>query len=275
MRLRLSDRYSVHVQDATGPLEITVRLAPWSGPGQSVEIAQVLADPAGQPWRQAHDGFGNRVDGVAMRGTPMQLRLTCVSELTRTGDAVGAGPAPAAARAVEPGRLTAPSAAIAAYARAHARRAGDDPGAVLRALAEAVGRDLRDDPGATALTNTAAAAFAAGAGVCQDRAHVTLAAARSLGVPAYYIGGYVADPPAPGRTRPASPAVPHAWVGLCDDGGAQASAACVVDPSDPAMGRIYIPVACGRDFADVQPIRVAGPGARFRSWRSRAQVEWL
>jgi transglutaminase-like putative cysteine protease len=270
MRLRLSDRYSVTVQGATGGIEIVARLAPWSGPEQRVQSAQIIAEPAGQQWRQARDAFGNRYAGVVLPPAPMHLRLTAISELTVDHGIGCTGPIPPSLDPAEPGMLTAPTPGIATYAHEVAARTRDEPKALFRALVGAVGHDLRYDAGATTRTSTAADAFDAGAGVCQDFAHVVVAAARSLGLAAYYVGGYVVEA-TPDRDfwHAAQRAVPHAWVGLLDGDAPPVLA----DPTDPAMARQYIAVACGRDFADVQPIRVTGPGARFHAWRSGAQVQ--
>ena len=46
-------------------------------------------------------------------------------------------------------------------------------------------------PGATDAHTEAAEALADGKGVCQDHAHIFIAAARSLGVPARYVTGYL------------------------------------------------------------------------------------
>jgi transglutaminase-like putative cysteine protease len=46
-------------------------------------------------------------------------------------------------------------------------------------------------PGTTSTHTEAAAALADGRGVCQDHAHIFIAAARSLGVPARYVTGYL------------------------------------------------------------------------------------
>jgi len=45
--------------------------------------------------------------------------------------------------------------------------------------------------GATSPSTPAAAALAGGHGVCQDQAHVTLAACRAAGVPARYVSGHL------------------------------------------------------------------------------------
>ena len=46
------------------------------------------------------------------------------------------------------------------------------------------------DPDPTQVATTAAEAYALKRGVCQDLTHVFIAAVRSLGIPARYVGGY-------------------------------------------------------------------------------------
>jgi len=47
--------------------------------------------------------------------------------------------------------------------------------------------------------------------VCQDLAHVGIAAMRSLGLPARYVSGYLLNQPPPGMTRMLSADASHAW----------------------------------------------------------------
>jgi transglutaminase-like putative cysteine protease len=93
-------------------------------------------------------------------------------------------------------------------------------------------------------------------GVCQDLAHLTVGAVRSLGVPARYVSGYLHD-----RDAPLGQAVTgesHAWVQWWD--GEWTS----FDPTNgrPA-GPEHIVVARGRDYWDVPPHKgvYAGPPA--------------
>ena len=57
----------------------------------------------------------------------------------------------------------------------------------------------------TSVTTTADEAVIRGAGVCQNHAHVFIATARSLGIPARYVSGYLW----PGRREVATAS--HAW----------------------------------------------------------------
>ena len=84
-------------------------------------------------------------------------------------------------------RLTAIDPAIEALARA----CGGNPFERLMALMEAVRARVDYRAGVTQATTTAAEALQGGAGVCQDHAHVFIAGARAMGVPARYVGGYL------------------------------------------------------------------------------------
>ncbi|MDB5842699.1 MAG: transglutaminase, N-terminal domain protein [Polaromonas sp.] len=62
----------------------------------------------------------------------------------------------------------------------------------------------------TNVTTTALQAFEAGAGVCQDQAHVMVAVCRSLGIPARYVSGYFYAANEPDLAS-------HAWTDVCLD----------------------------------------------------------
>src|SRR3546814_19159010 len=66
-----------------------------------------------------------------------------------------------------------------------------DPLERLHALLGAVHTGLRFETGTTSILTDAASAFAARSGVCQDLAHVFIAAARSKGMAARYISGHL------------------------------------------------------------------------------------
>jgi len=264
LRIRLCDHYTVSIDRVSHYLEIAARLRPKTTAAQRVQHAQLVAEPAGHAWHETTDMFGNHLARARLAPHPMQLRLTALSEL----DLAPAEVPPALRPTVQPGApdpRTAPDGAVASYARRVTRGVPAEPAAVLRALAEAVAQDIPDDPRATTIATSAAGAFAAGAGVCQDRAHIVIAAAHALGLPAYYIGGYrlAAAELAAGRE---TIAIPHAWVGLTRPGAAPAA----LDPGAATGQHSYIALACGRSFDDVQPLRIHGEGARFRTARARA-----
>jgi transglutaminase-like putative cysteine protease len=85
--------------------------------------------------------------------------------------------------------LTAPSDAI--IAMAHSVDGEVDALGRLHALSAAISDAVAYRAGVTGPDTTAAAAFALGAGVCQDHAQIFIAGARALGVPARYVSGYL------------------------------------------------------------------------------------
>ncbi|RMH08551.1 MAG: hypothetical protein D6704_02890 [Nitrospirae bacterium] len=103
---------------------------------------------------------------------------------------------------------------------------------------------MRYQPGTTHVGTTAAEAFAQGAGVCQDYAHVMLALCRLAGLPARYVSGYL-----PGEGQM------HAWVEVLVSSSQQQFPFWV--PFDPTHQRRcderYITVAIGRDYQDIAP----------------------
>jgi transglutaminase-like putative cysteine protease len=144
-----------------------------------------------------------------------------------------------------PTALTAPNDEIKAFAR-RALENIKEPHARAHALAEAVFRAVRYKSGTSDVQDSAAAAFSSGEGVCQDHAHVYLASARALGIPARYVSGYL-------YTGDASDAASHAWVDvwLGPDIGWQS---LDVTHQRPAV-RTYCRLAVGRDYLDAAPVR--------------------
>jgi transglutaminase-like putative cysteine protease len=118
-------------------------------------------------------------------------------------------------------------------------------------LAGAICRVVDYQAGQTDATSTAAQAFALGRGVCQDHAHVMIAACRSLGVPARYVSGYVD----PGNSRAAAS---HAWVDVWL--GARWVSIDVTNGIFASDGHCRL--AVGRDYLDACPIRGVREGGR-------------
>lgn len=96
------------------------------------------------------------------------------------------------------------------------------------------------------------AAFAQKRGVCQDFAHVMIVAARSHGIPAAYVSGYLRTLPPPGQPRLIGADATHAWAALwCGE----ALGWVGFDPTNNCLARAdHIFTAMGRDYADVAPI---------------------
>ena len=130
-------------------------------------------------------------------------------------------------------------------------------------MAEIHGR-VAYEIGATHAHTTAAEAFADGRGVCQDHAHIFIAAARSAGIPARYVTGYLVT------GMGASSTAAHAWAeALVPDlgwvGFDPANATCPTEN--------YVRVAAGLDAASVAPIRGSRRGGNGERMRVEVRVE--
>jgi transglutaminase-like putative cysteine protease len=107
---------------------------------------------------------------------------------------------------------------------------------------------LRYERGATHVNTSSAEARAAGKGVCQDFAHVTLALLRAVGLPARYVSGYL-HPAADAEIGEATAGESHAWVEFWAGGWV------AVDPTSLAeVASRHVLLARGRDYGDVRPL---------------------
>jgi transglutaminase-like putative cysteine protease len=154
-------------------------------------------------------------------------------------------------------------------------------------LMQKIHRELTYSPGETSIATPLADVLASRRGVCQDFAHLMIAALRSRGLAARYVSGYIrlrpAVPPAAdcGEGDPGTPALQQArspepqldWVGA---GASHAWVAVysppfgwrVLDPTNNVhVGTDHIGLAWGRDFGDVSPLRgvILGGGSHTLS----------
>lgn len=108
------------------------------------------------------------------------------------------------------------------------------------------------DPASTEAHTRAPQALRLRHGVCQDYAHVMIAALRSLGLAARYVSGYLRSLPASGAQQLVGADASHAWVAVW----CPANGWFELDPTnDRQPAADYVRVAGGRDFADVSPLR--------------------
>ncbi len=145
---------------------------------------------------------------------------------------------------------------VAIHELAQTARAGlDAPLEHAHALARAVQAAVVYTAGVTEAHTTAAETLALGEGVCQDHAHVLIAAARCLDMPARYVSGYL-QASEEGSPHEAS----HAWVEIWVQGlgwvGFDASNGVCTDDR-------YVRLGSGRDAREAAPIRgiARGPGS--------------
>ena len=134
--------------------------------------------------------------------------------------------------------------------------------AAAYALTRRITREFRYDGDATELDTSPAEAFAKRHGVCQDFAHIMIAGARGLGLPAAYVSGYLRTYPPAGKPRLVGADATHAWVLLwCGPYHGWVG----LDPTNGIwMAGDHIVMAIGRDYAEIAPVDgvVLGSGAQ-------------
>jgi transglutaminase-like putative cysteine protease len=123
------------------------------------------------------------------------------------------------------------------------------PSVAARAVCEEI-RDLVDYvPGVTSVHSNAIEVWHTRKGVCQDFAHLTLGALRSLGIPARYVSGYL-HPRPDAELGETVEGQSHAWVEWW------AGDWVPFDTTHAnAVGENHVVVARGRDYTDVTPLK--------------------
>lgn len=200
------------------------------------------------------DGYGNRTHLVAIVAPHVATRLVATGLVETSVPLAGAHERPPSLPAsywLRPTRHTCPGPEVARFTRdgAFVSVSGGDPASVYGQLVELM-RRVRDRVdfrvGATDVLTTADEALRQGAGVCQDHAHVMVAVARSLGIPARYVSGYLW----PGHQ--AVTQASHAWVDAFVPGLGWLS----FDPANACRPTTaYVRVAVGLDYFDAPPVR--------------------
>ena len=125
-----------------------------------------------------------------------------------------------------------------------------NPWLFLKSLEKRLSEVIRYRPGATSIDSTVDDLLRHHEGVCQDISQLMIAIARSKGIPARYVSGYLYVEP--NATKRLVDNATHAWVEcyLPSNGW------CTFDPTNPlGSPETRITVAHGRDYRDVPPIR--------------------
>ena len=163
-----------------------------------------------------------------------------------------------------PSALTRPSPALAAFLDRHRIEPGADPLDSLRRLSDALYRHLCYVPGSTSVESSVEHVLDTGRGVCQDYAHLMIAVARSWGIPARYVSGYLHVTGLPGEQVPDN--ATHAWV----ECRLPRLGWIGFDPTNRSLAdERHVRIAVGRDYRDVSPTR----GVRQGSGEARLEVD--
>jgi transglutaminase-like putative cysteine protease len=129
------------------------------------------------------------------------------------------------------------------------------PAATLRAVAELIPERFEYRAGVTYVGSTVEDLIAAGAGVCQDFAHLALVLLRRHGLAARYVSGYLFAPN--GDTSDSAEVDTHAWIeALLPTGGGAEPVWVAADPTNRGLaGERHVKIGHGRHYSDVPPIK--------------------
>jgi transglutaminase-like putative cysteine protease len=191
MRLRIAHSTTYRYEPAVSGLIQILRMTPGSHDGQYVAEWQIDVSTDSR-LHQHQDAFGN-ITHVLTEGPTSDLTIT-VEGLIETHDTGGVlrgtderFPPNLFLRAT---RLTEVTAAMAAFSRELRSESESDVLGFLHALMLQINDHMTFDEDPTHSGTSAAEAFGLKRGVCQDYAHIFIACARSVGVPARFIAGH-------------------------------------------------------------------------------------
>ncbi|HEX4325967.1 MAG TPA: transglutaminase family protein [Burkholderiales bacterium] len=229
-----------------------VRQTPRTEGGQ--RILSWYIDTPGRRWRQT-DAYGNSVLVLSLTEPHTEIRVIAQGQVETTDERGMVLPHDSAVPPLAfalPTPLTQADAAIHTLAEDSIPGSGAQAGSreQLEALMHAVSKRMAYVLGTTDVHATAAEALAQGSGVCQDLAHVFLAACRSRGVPARYISGYLLDD---SSHVASSHAWAEAWIADANRGAGGWLGFDVTQ--DRLAGPELCRLAVGRDYLDASPIR--------------------
>ncbi|MGJ0451965.1 MAG: transglutaminase family protein [Methylocystis sp.] len=247
-----------------------MRLIPRNDRGQTLLSHRIELSPSAEILNERIDFHGNRVceARILKPHTKLQIALAARVAVERAPP-----PAPALTPAWEIVRnaayasdsLAATSPAHYIYASrfaplfdaaTHYARESFSPGRPILEgaleLTQRIHADFAYDPEATHIATPIAQAFERRRGVCQDFAHIMIAALRGLGLAASYVSGYLRTFAAPGQARLDGADSTHAWISVwCGSEFGFFD----LDPTNAiVVGNDHIAIAIGRDYADVSPI---------------------
>lgn len=130
-------------------------------------------------------------------------------------------------------------------------------GTALTQMLAIFGDQFEFDAEATEVSTPVIEVLAQKRGVCQDFAHLSLAALRSWGLSACYVSGYILTEPPEGEERMTGADASHAWISVFIPGFGWVE----LDPTNRRVcGQEHVRVATGRDYSDVSMLSGAVTG---------------
>lgn len=240
---RLEFDYMTHIgfSEPVDEHTFVLRCLPRKDRGIHIESAAVEISPTAAVTRQL-DSFGNTLTVGSIRAphTQIEYRSQGAVRVDRYADGLDAGPRSEPDPEPHPlyrypSPLTSPDAGLISFAESFGRAHATVGARMCAELSHTIHETMEYAPRTTSVRTTAAEAFAARHGVCQDFAHVLSTLLRLYGVPARYVSGLAEGE---GQT--------HAWV--------EAYVGSRWRGLDPTRDKLaddgYLPLACGRDWMD-------------------------
>ena len=281
MKLDVRHRTTYRYGNAAVFSQHLLRLTPVALPGQQVLQTSVRITPEPEVVDVHHDMFGNKVHVATISRPHNELEIVATSrvvraerdalifdasvpwELTRSA-AMGLDNTTAVASIAPfafPSAMSAANRQIEDYATG-SFTAGRPVLAAANDLMSRIFHDFEYDPEATRADTLAIDSFNLKRGVCQDFAHVMLAAMRCLRIPARYVSGYLRTTPPEGKKRLQGADASQAWVSVWEPtfGWIDFDPTNNIVPADD-----HVSLAHGRDYGDVSPVSGIVVGARNQS----------
>lgn len=256
MRLNISHETAYHYDDEVRASIQYLRLTPHDSERQRV-LSWHLDLP--RPVRAQLDPFGNILHVLTLDDPHDAIIIGARGQVeideTREAEHEAQSPLPF----LRFTRLTEADEALREFATRQCETRRDRTG--LIDLMQALNQHMTYSPGSTAVDTCAAQAFASGAGVCQDHTHAFLACARSLGIPARYVSGYL-------FTEKSEHLASHAWAEAWLD-GAWYSFDVTNQLAKPER---HLKLAVGLDYLDACPVRGMRRGGGFEQMHAKVLV---
>lgn len=269
--MKLEIVHSTHYQ-YTGPIAesvMEVRLRPMDGAGQRC-LSFALDISSGIKARSYVDGYGNHVHYFNLVRPHTRLHIIGRSKV-ETGLAPGDDTGEELVQDFL--RFRSPVKDVDGVRELARRHSVADPGsadsveAALDGLTLAINRDFEYNRAVTNVYSAVDEVLELRAGVCQDFAHLFIAVARAMGVPARYVSGYLHFADGRGATT-ASHAWGEAWVP--GRGWVGYDATRPIRTSEH-----HVRLAVGRDYTDAAPTRGIYVGSANSSMKVRVRTHEL
>jgi Transglutaminase-like enzymes, putative cysteine proteases len=271
MRYAVTHRTRLEYSQPVRLAQFNLRLRPAAWPGQVVTDYALTVKPAPHRITERSGGYHVNETRFSLREstTRLQIDSSFVAEREALPFFVFDSPGPALSelreRAMKLPDLSALAPASYIYASPIAAPEGEIAawaGRILnetmpvmeagKALMHAIHEEFAFDSGVTKVDTPPLEAFRRRHGVCQDFSHIMIVAARSQGIPAAYVSGYLRTLPPPGKERLVGADAMHAWVNLwCGEELGWVG----FDPTNAALADVdHIFIGMGRDYSDVAPL---------------------